>query len=165
MREATGFPGMRIVQFCFGDPDPKPGFLPAGYPENCFAYTGTHDNETMRAWLQRQPMQGNTLSQEAIDAELARIRVAADCPEGDLHWPVVEMLFRSPARAVLLPLQDVLELGPEARMNQPGTSQGNWQWRLASLSLEKEAVRRLCDLTILSKRVAARDRSPLLPQD
>jgi len=165
LRDATGFPGMRIVQFCFGDPEPQPGFRPVDFPVNCFAYTGTHDNETMRAWLQRQPMDGNTLSQEAIDAELRRIREAAGTEEADLHWPVIEMLFHSPARAVLLPLQDLLELGPSARMNQPGTSQGNWQWRVASLPLAPDAVHRLCELTKLSQRLPTRDRSPVLAQD
>jgi len=165
LRDETGFPGMRIVQFCFGDAEPQPGFRPADYPENSFAYTGTHDNETMRAWLERQPMDGNTLSQEAIDAELRRIREAAGAVEGDLHWPVIEMLFRSPARSVLLPLQDVLELGAEARMNQPGTSQGNWQWRVQTLPLAETAVRRLCELTTLSDRLPARDGSAVSAQD
>lgn len=164
LRKACGFPGMRVAQFSFGDPNPAPTDLPSGYAPDTVAYSGTHDNETLRTWLERKPFDGNTLSQEQIDAEMSRVAAHIEANKGDrpvqsshassasLHWPLIETMFFGPATLVILPLQDILELGPEARMNQPGTTQGNWQWRTTQLPVDEGLTHRLKQLTASSGR-------------
>jgi len=123
--EATGFPGMRILQFAF-DSDMTNPFLPHNHPRNAVAYTGTHDNDTTLGWWATAP-----------DAERA---FAGDYLGVDGTEPVgafVRAVWASPAMFALVPLQDVLRLGSEARMNTPGTVGGrNWRWRLTAAQFD-----------------------------
>lgn len=118
LREELGFPGMRVVQFAF-DGNPSNPHLPENYPELTVAYTGTHDNDTILGWWG-----------EASDEERSAARERFQNPDMPIHEAFLEMVFRSDARLVIAPLQDVLGMGAEARMNTPGTSEGNWTWRL-----------------------------------
>ncbi len=130
----TGFPGMKVLLFAF-DGNPANPFLPHLYPENCVCYTGTHDNDTIA---------GYALSLSAEDYILFRSRVAAELAACSLNVPLTEdprtiaqaflaMALTSKARLSVLPIQDVLAENNSCRMNFPGTSEGNWQYRLARL--------------------------------
>lgn len=135
LREELGYPGMRVVQFAFDD-NPLNPHLPENYPEHTVAYTGTHDNDTIMGWWQ-------TASPEE--------RAAAEARFSGRGMPVneafVELVFRSSARVAILPLQDALGLGSEARMNTPGTSERNWTWRLRAGEPTSEQAMRLRALT------------------
>ena len=121
LREELGYPGMRVVQFAFDGNSSNP-HLPQNHPDLTVAYTGTHDNDTILGWW-------NSGKEEE--------RLAARKQFSDATMPVhqafLEMVFRSEARLAIAPIQDVLGLGQEARMNTPGTSEGNWTWRLEEM--------------------------------
>lgn len=119
LRDELGLPGMRVLQFAFGEDGRNP-HLPANHPENAVAYTGTHDNDTALGWLQ------HGAAPEEREALLGLVRD----PGGDLNWEMIRLVFASRAKLAVVPLQDVLGLGSEARMNTPGTGRGNWEWRV-----------------------------------
>jgi 4-alpha-glucanotransferase len=144
LRDALGFPGMRVLQFAF-DGDPKNPHLPANYPANSVAYTGTHDNDTVSGWWEA-----------ASEAE--RVRVGALIPGAgaEIHWALIRLVADSGANLAIVPAQDLLGLGSGARMNTPGTSAGNWSWRLRSMELlDPEVLRRLRGLTGGSGRLSS----------
>ncbi|RPI24154.1 MAG: 4-alpha-glucanotransferase, partial [Actinobacteria bacterium] len=115
--EATGFPGMRILQFAWYTDDHNP-FLPHNYVHNTVAYTGTHDNDTTLGWWRTAPRRERRRAAKYIRID------RADPVAGFL-----ETLWESVAMYAIVPLQDLLRLGPEGRMNEPGTTSGNWTWR------------------------------------
>lgn len=128
--EETGYPGMKVMQFGFGDPDNI--HLPHRYTRNMIGYTGTHDNDTFLGWFR---------SAEAKQRRHA-IQYLHTRSEHDVVPSAIEALFRSRADVAIIPMQDVLGLGSEARMNTPGTAEGNWRWRLEYDQLtERDAVR------------------------
>ncbi|MDR0786894.1 MAG: 4-alpha-glucanotransferase [Gemmatimonadota bacterium] len=133
LRDELGYPGMRVFQFAF-DGDPHNPHLPAGYPPVSVAYTGTHDNDTIMSWWAGLG-----------DDERGRVRHALGVADPD-HWSFVEAVMRSGSRLAVFPLQDVLGLGAEARMNTPGRAADNWGWRLADLP-SGEAAHRLRAVT------------------
>jgi 4-alpha-glucanotransferase len=94
------------------------GELPSEYPVRCVAYTGTHDNNTSRGWFEA-----------ADEATRIWVRRVLDAEDDDVPWRMTEVLWQSPAAWALTPLQDLLSLGGEARMNFPGRGTGNWTWR------------------------------------
>lgn len=116
--EATGLPGMKILQFAWGDDDPAHPFRPQNHPLESVVYTGTHDNQTTAGWWAT-----------AGEEERARV-VTATGHADDPVWGLVELALGSPAFLAVIPAQDLLGLGDEARMNLPGASEGNWSWRL-----------------------------------
>lgn len=134
LRAELGYPGMRVVQFAF-DGDATNPHLPENYPENTVAYTGTHDNDTIAGWW-------NGASQDEREAASSRF---AD-RELPVHEAFLDLVFRSRARLAIAPLQDVLGMGSDARMNTPGTSNGNWMWRLREGELRAEHAVRLREL-------------------
>ena len=116
-----GYPGMKIMQFAYGSGEDN-GNLPENLPENCIIYTGTHDNETTLGWWQREP-----------EANKAFARKVLGMPEDsdDILGPIIKSCFDSRAAMAIIPMQDWLGLGDEARMNYPGTVGGsNWLWRM-----------------------------------
>lgn len=152
LMERFDYPGMAILQFAF-DSDESNGFLPHNYGEPLVAYTGTHDNDTLIGWWT------NTASTQDAD-QIARAK--AYCAsylglepgkeEEQLPFRAIERLMESEARIVVTPVQDLLGLGAKARMNTPGTTDGNWQWRMAPDTLSQELAGRLADLTHRTKR-------------
>ncbi len=120
----TGFANMKVFQFAFDarDTGNSQDYLPDNYPANCVAYTGTHDNETMRGWLDH-------IRPEELNRLAAYLRRPADDKEG-LVEAAVSCLYSSRADTVIIPMQDLLGLGNEARINQPSLSGDNWKWRL-----------------------------------
>lgn len=140
LRVACGFPGMRVLQFGFsGDPHNKN--LPKNYPEDCVCYTGTHDNDTIVSWVATHPEEGH------------RMLAASQREEDEVHWRAIELTMSSRARWTITPLQDILGLGSDGRMNQPGTTQGNWQWRFRYDQLQDDTLQRMRELTRRTDRL------------
>ncbi len=117
LRQQFGFPGMKVLQFAF-DTDATNPDLPINHDHNFVVYTGTHDNDTTRGWFNSRP--------EHIK-HYARLYIGVD--GHDINWDFIRLAFSSVADMAIIPLQDVLGLGNEARMNQPGVPEGNWRWR------------------------------------
>ena len=148
LRDQFALPGMRILQFSFGHLGREPEQLPAAYPENTVVYTGTHDNDTICGWFRATPGQTDTRTVEAVLAERKYIlKYLHKRKAGGIHWAFIELAFHNQARLAVVPLQDVLGLGSEARMNTPGTAGGNWQWRYAEGALTLGLRNHLARLT------------------
>jgi len=147
LRDAFGFPGMRILQFGFGDPSASSIDLPHNYPAHCVAYTGTHDNDTVVGWYQSTPGSNSTRTQEQIDLEKAFAKRYLDCRPDQIHLAMIRAIWRSVACLAISPIQDLLGLGAEARMNVPGTTQGNWIWRCPTGLLTPNLAEWLGELT------------------
>ena len=122
LRDELGFPGMVVLQFAFNPDDPNSPHDLFRHRENQVLYTGTHDNDTLRGWYESLPAPRRAL----VDA--ARPGVAEEP-----WWDLIALTISSPARVAMVQTQDVLGLGSAARMNQPGTAKGAWQWRLGAL--------------------------------
>ena len=157
LMERFGFPGMAVLQFAF-DGDADDTFLPHNYRRNLVAYTGTHDNDTLHGWFTT-----NRSTQDAAQVrrarEYCRAYLGLDGREArDIHWEFVRVLQMSVADTVVMPLQDVLGLGSEARMNVPGEGEGNWTWRLTNDQLTDGVIGRLSEFAALYGR-APRPRS------
>jgi 4-alpha-glucanotransferase len=120
LREQLGYPGMRVLQFAFDD-DPWNVYRPHMYETNTVVYTGTHDNDTTVGWF-------NSLSESAKD----RVRAYIGHDGSDVAWEFLRAAWASVADTAIAPLQDVLRLGSEARMNRPGSAIGNWSWRFSA---------------------------------
>ncbi len=141
LRDGFGLPGMKILQFGFtGDPDDD--FLPHNYPVNCFAYTGSHDNNTAQGWYD-----------QASAREKAWCRKYLNAPKGLIAWPMMRALWASVAMNVVAPMQDLLSLGADARMNLPGSQSGNWSWRMTSTGMNPELAKKLYDLNFTYARL------------
>lgn len=152
IRAEFGFPGMSILQFAFGT-DPKAWtFRPHNYPRELVAYTGTHDCDTTVGWWNSTALSDSTRSAEDIRREREYARRYLNTDGSQIHWVFIRALLASVADTVLFPLQDVLGLGTEARMNRPATLSGNWRWRYRPEMLTPETARRLRDLTALYER-------------
>jgi 4-alpha-glucanotransferase len=144
LRETFGLPGMKIILFGFGvdyGGGPDGPFLPHNYPVNCVAYTGTHDNDTVRGWYERVDQR---------EADFYRRYLARD--GHDVSWDLIRAVWGSVAMFALAPMQDLLSLGNEARMNYPGDPSGNWTWRVREEALEVMLRRRLRELNYLYYR-------------
>lgn len=147
LREQFGLPGMRVAQFGFDDAPDSSLHNPEAYPENVWAYTGTHDNDTTLGWFWEDNPRHRFRELESGRKALYR------AVDGDIPWGLIEMVSASPARKAVFPVQDILELGSEARMNTPGTTHDNWQWRLLSEQLTDEALTRLRETTRQTNRL------------
>src|SRR5262249_55804834 len=146
LREEFHLPGMKVLQFAF-DGNPENPFLPRNYGTDCVAYTGTHDNDTTRGWYEALPEGGK----QAVWSYLGRIPGEAT----DVAWELIRLAWLSPAALAVAPLQDLLNLGSEARMNRPGKAEGNWGWRFTEEDLSSPAFQRLRELTAQSGRLRA----------
>jgi 4-alpha-glucanotransferase len=153
LRERCGFPGMRVLQFAFGNDPKADDYRPHNYPRNCVVYTGTHDNNTTIGWFKEEAPGDTTQSREIREAErrLALKYMGSDGRE--VNWDFIRLALMSVADTAIIPLQDVLGLGAEARMNRPATANGNWAWRLTWNMLADEIKARLGALTTLYGRV------------
>ena len=140
LRQACGFPGMKILQFGFGG-DGTHEFLPHMWPRASVAYTGTHDNDTVRGWW---------------DSASARERAFAGsylaCGDHDVHWAMIRACCNSVANIAVFPMQDVLGLPSSHRMNIPGILGGNWGWRFSWQMVGSEPARVLGLITAASGR-------------
>ena len=125
LREDTGIPGIAVLQFAFGGGNDN-FYLPHNMQPNSVAYSGTHDNDTSRGWF-------NAASESTQD----HVRRYLDTPGDAINWDLIRAAYRSVAKLAIFPLQDLMGLGSEARMNTPGQALGNWQWRYQTWQLEK----------------------------
>jgi 4-alpha-glucanotransferase len=141
LRDQFEFPGMKVLQFAFGS-DPGNPFLPFNYPRNAVVYTGTHDNDTTVGWF-------NTTND--YEKQNLLLYLGSISPDG-INWDLIRLALSSIANQAIIPLQDVLGLGNEARMNYPSTAEGNWEWRYQREVLTKELSDRLKILTKLYGR-------------
>ncbi len=154
LRDGFRLPGMRILQFATHELKRKRPRRPERCRVNRIIYTGTHDNDTIRGWFTSPPGTGNTKAEEELEEERRLWRAyLGDVRDDDIPWAFIRLAWRSPARMAVAPLQDVLGLGSEARMNLPGTAWGNWQWRFRCEQVTKEIQRRLRDLTASTQRL------------
>jgi len=140
LRDQFNLPGMRILQFAFGDNDSN-FFLPHHYVANTVAYTGTHDNDTSLGWW-------NTAKEH--EKSFAKYYLKSDGTE--INWDMMNSLAASAADTVIFPLQDVLGLDSRHRMNLPGTAWDNWEWRFSWEQLQDALTERLVKLTSLHMR-------------
>jgi 4-alpha-glucanotransferase len=152
IRHEFGFPGMTILQFAFGSDPQAHSFRPHNYPREVVAYTGTHDCDTTVGWWTSEGRGESTRSIEQIAREREFARAYLNNDGREIHWAFIRTLQASVADTVFVPMQDVLGLGSQARMNQPATIGGNWRWRFRPEMLTPEIQRRLGDLTRLYER-------------
>lgn len=139
----TGYPGMKILQFAFDSRDSSSNeYLPFNYPHHCIAYTGTHDNQTVKGWFESAPEECVAFAKDYL-----RCKDDEDCV-----WDMMLELMASPAETTILTAQDLLELGDEARMNTPSTVGRNWQWRAKQGAFTEELADRLNHYTALYGR-------------
>lgn len=131
LRDSLGFPGMRILQFAFENEGENIDY-PHTYVRNCVVYTGTHDNDTCRGWL-------DNASEAARTRALRYLGSSAD----SFSWDMIRTAWASCADLALAPMQDFLNLGSEARMNFPGKSGGYWRWRMTDNSLSSELAEKI----------------------
>lgn len=152
LRDALGLPGMRVLQFAFGDSPQEETYRPESYPARAVVYTGTHDNDTTVGWYRGDPGPGSTRTADEIAREQHRVRTALSCDGSTIHWDMISLALGSACEMAVYPLQDVLGLGSEARMNVPGHDQGNWSWRFRWNQLTPAIEQRLSDLTLAAAR-------------
>ncbi|PYT01695.1 MAG: 4-alpha-glucanotransferase [Acidobacteria bacterium] len=145
LRDDFAFLGMRILQFAFGG-DAHNEALPHNYIHHCITYTGTHDNDTVVGWWNSQPP-------DSPAREHCMRYLNTDGSE--INWDLIRSAWSSVADVAIAPLQDVLGLGNEARMNLPASTSGNWQWRFTDGALSDEIADRLRELTEIYGRVSA----------
>jgi 4-alpha-glucanotransferase len=147
LRDRHGMPGIKIVQFAFGDDPSAPDFLPHNYPRRAVVYTGTHDNDTTVGWFYAKGGAGSTRTEAQAEAERQACLRYLGSDGQEIHWDMIRVALASVARLALFPLQDLLGLGSEARMNLPGSAVGNWTWRFDDAALTPALAERLAQLT------------------
>jgi 4-alpha-glucanotransferase len=147
LRDRFNFPGMRVLQFAFGDEPEANNYLPHTFPRNCVVYTGTHDNDTTVGWFHDNGSHGGTRNRDEIRREREFAMRYAGTDGREIHWDFIRMAFSSVANTAIIPAQDILGLGSEARMNTPGTSGNNWEWRLRKGELDGRVADRLLMMT------------------
>jgi 4-alpha-glucanotransferase len=146
LRLEFGFPGMAIAQFAFSKDAQAPSFRPHNYARELVAYTGGHDNDTMCGWW-RAGIEDSTRTELELLKEksdtAAYFGVRREQLDREVNWVFIRAVYQSVADTVLVPMQDVLGLGTEARMNLPGSMGKNWKWRMRGGSLRPELAARL----------------------
>ena len=152
LRDDFGFPGMRILQFGFSS-DAKNMDLPHNYVANVVAYTGTHDNDTTVGWFESVAGEGSTRTAEQIERERQFCLDYLHSDGEEIQWDFIRALWASVANTAVAPLQDVLGLGTEARMNLPNSTSGNWSWRFRSGALTDAIAEHLKTLTTVYGRL------------
>ena len=142
----TGYPGMKVLEFAFDSRDSgcASDYLPHNYPENCVAYTGTHDNETLIGWW-------SSIDQRSRD--MARDYMAAHyTPDRLINVPFITLAMRSIADLCIIPMQDYLGLDNKSRMNKPSTVGDNWRWRMISDDTDDDLAEEIGRLTLMTGR-------------
>jgi 4-alpha-glucanotransferase len=153
LRDELGFPGMKVLQFAFGD-GPRDAFLPHEYERRAVAYTGTHDNDTTAAWLRSI----STAEREKVRryAGMGVEEVAKEVGEQRTVDALIRLAYQSVAELAIIPLQDVIGLGSEARMNVPAKAAGNWTWRFEWPELPEVRTAWIAELAATYGRVPER---------
>ncbi len=140
LRDEFNLPGMKILQFAFGS-GPENPYLPCHYDKNCVVYTGTHDNDTTIGWTRTMGEHERNFAYDYLANH-----------SGSLHYSLIQAALGSVANLAIIPMQDILELGSDARMNTPGTVIGNWNWRFQWDQLSHNQASRFTHLVSLYNR-------------
>ena len=146
LRDASGYPGMKVLQFAFDSREPS-DYLPHTYTRNSVCYTGTHDNMTTRQW-----MENGTPEMQRYASEYMRLT-----PEEGMVWGVIRTAMSSVSDTCVVPLQDYLDLGAQARMNFPGTTNSNWTWRVKDGMITDALAEKIHHLTALYARLGTQE--------
>jgi len=155
LRDQFELPGIRVLQFGF-DGDPGNPHLPHNCVPNTVAYTGTHDNNTTRGWFESLPDQVRLAARDYASK--------AGAETGEVAWDFIRSVWSSRSGLAIAPIQDLLNLGVEGRMNVPGVATGNWRWRSTEEMLKPSIFERLRELTTSARRTA-KLRVELQPQE
>ena len=142
LMEQTGYPGMKVLEFAF-DSGEENDYLPHKYTNNCVVYTGTHDNDTVMGWVE-------TAKQSDIDYARSYCKMPPDEP---FNWGLIRTAYESKADMAIVPIQDILGLGKDARMNTPSTTGANWAWRVDANALTEELAYKLKTLSVRTGRM------------
>jgi 4-alpha-glucanotransferase len=152
LRRQFDWPGMAILQFAFGTDPQAPDFRPHNYQRNLVVYTGTHDNDTTVGWWTGEAGH-STRSNEDIREERDYVSRYLALDGQSVQWAFIRAVMASVANTAIVPVQDLLGLGSDARMNRPGVASGNWRWRLTPEQLTRDVMERLGDLAETFERV------------
>lgn len=146
LRDQFAMPGMKVLQFAFGDDMPCSIHIPHQYDtENCIVYTGTHDNTTTKAWFKSESTKENRKNLECY--------IGQPVTKNNVHYKLIRLAYASVARLAIIPVQDVLGLGKKARMNTPSSIENNWAWRLNQGELKQDHGKMLRDLSRIFGRL------------
>ncbi len=153
LRQQFGLPGMALLQFAFGNDPQGPSFRPHSYARDLVAYTGGHDNDTTVGWWSSSGAGDSTRTPEDVRKEhdFARAYLGLQ-DDSEINWALIRAVLASVADVAIIPLQDVLGLGAEARMNLPGRVSGNWKWRYRKGALSAALSAKLRSLTTIYDR-------------
>ncbi len=152
LRDAIGAPGMRVLQFAFGNDQKASDYRPHNYIQHAVVYTGTHDNDTTVGWFHSEVGGGTTRSAAEIEQERRNVLAYVGTDGTQIHWDLIRLALASVADTAIIPLQDLLGLGNQARMNLPGSAGGNWRWRFRWESLTHDLEQRLNELCEVYER-------------
>lgn len=141
----TGYPGMKVLQFAF-DSREDSDYLPHNYPQNCVVYTGTHDNDTVLGWYRSLKRADKRFCDRYLNLSRSRKK--------EVHWEFVRAAYASVANLAVIPMQDFLGLGAEARINTPSTLGDNWKWRMLPGAFTEEIAKRMKEMAKLYGRQA-----------
>lgn len=142
--ERTGFPGMKVLEFAFDDFG-ESAYLPHKYSRNCVVYTGTHDNMTLQGWYGELDEDARKFAVDYLGNERT--------PRGEIHWDYIRLALQSVARIAVIPVQDYLGLGNQARTNEPSTLGKNWRWRMTGDDITEELIEKCRRLAHIYGRI------------
>ncbi len=141
----SGFPGMKVLAFAF-DPSGKSDYLPHNYDRNSVVYTGTHDNETLVQWTEEMDKESKNFAETYLNNKTGYAK--------DKYWDYIRLAMMSCANTCIIPAQDLLGLGKEARINFPSTLGNNWKWRISDKMLNKDVMEKIYGLAKISDRLS-----------
>ena len=144
MLKESGYPGMKVLQFAF-DSREESDYLPHNYERNCVVYTGTHDNNTVMGWYDELAPEDKKLAVDYLHN--------AYTPKKEIYWDYIALAMRSVADTCIIPVQDYLGLGKEARINTPSTLGGNWVYRLPKKTFDAAKIRKIRRMTEICARL------------
>ena len=140
----SGYPGMKVLEFAFVAGEDS-DYLPHNYDKNCVVYTGTHDNDTLQGWYQTLSEEDKEMTKEYLNNPYT--------PDEEVHWDFISLAMRSVADTCIIPVQDYLGLGKEARINTPSTLGGNWVYRLPKKTFDAAKIRKIRRMTEICARL------------
>lgn len=154
LRDEFGFPGMRVLQWGFGADGDSRYHQPHRFHTDSVAYPGTHDNNTIVGWFQALQRSAATERRWSGSAAVDRLLQYCGGLAQRIHWDVIRMAISSPANLAIVAMQDILGLDSSARMNLPGTTRGNWQWRMRTGATSQRLAAKLYGLNRIYERLA-----------
>lgn len=149
MVEESGYPGMKVLEFAFDSREPS-NYLPHNYGKNCVVYTGTHDNETLAGWYRHLNKRDKKFAMRYMGREQMKTK--------DAVWEIIRLAQASTADTCIIPLQDYLGFGNEARINEPSTLGSNWTWRMKKDDISKKTIKKIYKMTGLYGRLPVKEK-------